>query len=315
MRSFIDANPRRAHKRPLRQIIITITQLDLSKTVSALQDDNHKSRGSALALTMEIESVRERLGGEKERLEDQVDELKGKLSKADAERQRLFLDNEDMRRMVNSKDANCNNVAAELEKTKKELGNSKLELSKHIKTGVQAVHDARDHGFAEGREEAREEMRETVSKMNAEVKEMVEEIAEAARSRESMKEEMMQHDKAFAEELESMHKVLDAREDEIVQLKNLLGEKEASLYELRRNVSVSDSELDRFSSKHEFEMRGKDEVINQYSDEVERLKQRVKLMQKDLDSTEERRKQQRKEDIRRGRRKANDMKRAVSIVK
>ena len=112
VRSFIDANPRRAHKRPLRQIIITITQLDLSKTVSALQDDNHKSRGSALALTMEIESVRERLGGEKERLEDQVDELKGKLSKADAERQRLFLDNEDMRRMVNSKDANCNNVAA-----------------------------------------------------------------------------------------------------------------------------------------------------------------------------------------------------------
>ena len=78
-------------------------RVEIKKLVQDLKDDNHKARGSALALTMEIETIRERMGEAKGKLEEENQGFKSKLSQNDAERQQLFLDNDELRKLISSK--------------------------------------------------------------------------------------------------------------------------------------------------------------------------------------------------------------------
>jgi chromosome segregation ATPase len=290
-------------------------KIELEKLVLGLKDDNHKARGSVLALTMEIENVREKMGETKERLEVENEGMKVKLGRADAERQQLFLDNDDLRRRIATKENEVNAANAQISTLDEKLEVAKSDVASHVKTGVQAVHDARDHGFEEGCEYAKKEMRETVSKMQNEVKEMVEEIIQSEKNREAVQEEMAEHDAAFKTELDKLHAQLDLRADEVLKLKAIIGEKETEIIEVVRDKSRVEKDLKVVKSKYEFQNRTKDEVVHQAHDEVEFLRKRTMSLEKDLARTDKTKKQWEREARKATKQSKNDMKKALGIVK
>ena len=290
-------------------------KIELEKLVLGLKDDNHKARGSVLALTMEIENVREKMGETKERLEVENEGMKVKLGRADAERQQLFLDNDDLRRRIATKENEVNAANAQISTLDEKLEVAKSDVASHVKTGVQAVHDARDHGFEEGCEYAKKEMRETVSKMQNEVKEMVEEIIQSEKNREAVQEEMAEHDAAFKTELDKLHAQLDMRADEVLKLKAIIGEKETEIIEVVRDKSKVEKDLKVVKSKYEFQNRTKDEVVHQAHDEVEFLRKRTMSLEKDLARTDKTKKQWEREARKATKQSKNDMKKALGIVK
>ena len=290
-------------------------KIEFEKLILGLKDENHKARGSALALTMEIENIREKMGEAKGRLEVENEGMKGKLGRADAERQQLFLDNDDLRRRVATKENEISTARAHVSSLEEKLEDAKRDAASHVKTGVQAVHDARDHGFEEGCEYTKTEMRSTVSKMQNEVKEMVEEMIQSEKKREAIKDQMAEHDAAFKMELDKLHAQLDLRADEVLKLKSIIGEKETELREVVRAKTKAEKEAKVIKSKYEFEHRTKDEVVHQAHDEVESLRKRTMSLEKDLARTDKTKRQWEREAKKATKQSKNDMKKALGIVK
>lgn len=177
-------------------------------------------------------------------------------------------------RVGNSKSielAEAKEKAAELAR---KLVKSEEDVTQHVRTGVQAVHDARDKGFEDGVEHAKEDMRGTVSKMQEEVREVMAEMVEMNAAREKSDQLLKEHDDAFHVELKRLHIQLEDSGNEIASWKRLVGEKEAELLEERRQRKILEDSLKRASSKMEYEVRAREEVVHQANDEVEILRRR-----------------------------------------
>jgi len=290
-------------------------KIEFEKLIMGLKDDNHKARGGVLALTMEIESIREKMGDTKEKLEVENEGMKGKLGRSDAERQQLFIDNDELRRLIATKTNDFSTAKAQIASLEEQLVTAKNNTASHVKTGIQAVHDARDHGFEEGCEHAKAEMRETVAKMQSEVKEMVEEIIQSQRDREAVQEELAEHDAAFKFELDKLHSQLDSRADEVLKLKAIIGEKDTEMREEVRGKALVEKQLKIIQNKYEYEHRSKDEIVHQAHDEVESLRKRTMSLEKDLARTDKSKKEWQREARHATKQSKNDMKKALGIVK
>ena len=156
----------------------------------------------------------------------------------------------------------------------RKLLKSEEDATEHVKTGVQAVHDARDKGFEDGVEHAKADMRETVTKMQEEVREVMTEMVELNAARDKSDQLLKEHDEAFHIELKKLHVQLEESGNEIASWKGLVGEKEAEVMEERRQRKVLEDNLKRTSSKMEFELRTREEIVHQANDEVEILRRR-----------------------------------------
>ncbi|GMH67804.1 hypothetical protein TrST_g13509 [Triparma strigata] len=290
-------------------------KLDLEKLVGDLKDDNHKARGSALALTMEIEGLREKMGETKHKLEDQNDEIKSRLGKNEAERQQLFLDNDELRRLISEKTTELVKAREDVTSLEKKIEECKEETSSHVKTGIQAVHDAHDHGFNEGLEKSRADMRGTVTKMQEEVKHVMADMVNISAAREKSDQTLKEHDEHFHMELKNLHEQLDGSSKEISTWKELVGEKEVFLSEERRKRERLEQDVQELRNKYEFEIRTKDEVVHQHADEVDTLRKRTMSLEKDLELTVRQKKEAVKEARRAAKKGKGDVKQAVNIVK
>ncbi|GMI18270.1 hypothetical protein TrLO_g2766 [Triparma laevis f. longispina] len=290
-------------------------RMDLEKTLSDLKDDNHKARGSVLALTMEIEGLREKMGETKNKLEDQNEDIKSRLGKNEAERQQLFLDNDDLRKLVAEKTQTISQTKEQITSLEKQITTCKDETSDHVRTGIQAVHDAHDHGFNEGMEKARADMRGTVVKMQEEVKHVMADMVNMSAAREKSDQTLKEHDEHFHMELKSLHMQLDTSSKEISAYKELVGEKEALLVDEKRQRQRLEEDLQEIRNKYQFEIRSRDEIVHQHTDEVDTLRKRTMSLEKDLELTVRQKKEAMKEARRTAKKGKGDVKQAVNIVK
>ncbi|GMH52653.1 hypothetical protein TL16_g01279 [Triparma laevis f. inornata] len=290
-------------------------RMDLEKTLSDLKDDNHKARGSVLALTMEIEGLREKMGETKNKLEDQNEDIKSRLGKNEAERQQLFLDNDDLRKLVAEKTQTISQTKEQITSLEKQITTCKDETSDHVRTGIQAVHDAHDHGFNEGMEKARADMRGTVVKMQEEVKHVMADMVNMSAAREKSDQTLKEHDEHFHMELKSLHMQLDTSSKEISAYKELVGEKEALLVDEKRQRQRLEEDLQEIRNKYQFEIRSRDEIVHQHTDEVDTLRKRTMSLEKDLELTVRQKKEAMKEARRAAKKGKGDVKQAVNIVK
>jgi len=128
------------------------------------------------------------------------------------------------------------------------------------------------------------------------------------------KELSVQHEE-FEKELDHMHAKLDARGEEIVELKRAVARKEEELIKMEHALSVANEDLRAFKSKTEFEAARREEDNHQITDVVHSLRKRTQSLEKELAKEEETKKA-----LLKGQRKSlknaqKDLKAAVSIVR
>jgi len=299
---------------------------NLYKAVGDLKEDNHKARGSSLALTMEIDTVRDRLGETKERLEGEIAELKERCMNAEKERGQYLFENNELRQIVGAKTkevdelmTNEHDLEDAVQKLQKE-GSEQMQMFKerfneHVNLGIEAGKQEREVGNQQGREETAIEMRGVMNKMKGEMVELVKEMAEKDKGWAEMMEELRGHDLGLSDELKVLHDQLNARGEEVMQLKVQVGEKESEVMDARFRLKNSEEDLNSVKSKYEFEHRTKDELAEQHNDEMLSLRKRTMSLEKDLARVDGHKKEYKRELARARKDGRGSVKAAVNLVR
>jgi chromosome segregation ATPase len=298
----------------------------LYKVVGDLKEDNHKARGSSLALTMEIDTVRMRMVETKERLEKEIVDLKERCASVEKERGQYLLDNAELRTVVTNKVKEVDGLMAQLGELERELTHSREELledrrntkerqSEHVQIGIAACNDAREVGFQQGFETAQTELRGVMEKMKEEMAGLVAEVQGRETETQDIMSDLKDHDAQLAKELKELDDQLTEREREVVHLKIQLGEKETELMDVKHELEKKIEEEGVERNKNEYALRNKEEMASRQEDEVHVLRKRAMSLEKDLARVEMSQKEYKKE-IRTVRRESKLLvKSAVGLVR
>ena len=86
----------------------------MTKQFGDVKDENHKIRASALAMTMEVDNVRKKMGLENEALTKEIEKEKNERVRLEAERNQIFLDSDEMRTVLSAKSREVSKSRVEL---------------------------------------------------------------------------------------------------------------------------------------------------------------------------------------------------------
>jgi len=279
---------------------------NLYKMVGELKEDNNKARGSSLALTMEIDTVRTRLSETKDRLEGEVVDLKGRCAGVEKERGQYLLENADLRSTVGSKAKKCDQLMSQVQELETENLRSKEDLleerrevkeklNEHIRLGIEAVKECREAGYKCGFDDANNELRGTTSMMKKEMDQLMQAMKEREEGTVEMMGQLKENDNDLERELKKLHGKLGERETDVIGLKAKGREKENEMMDLKHQLENEKEDNRGLLNKHRYELTAKDEIIHQHNDEVRSLRKRSQSLEKDIMSVEAQKREYKKE--------------------